>query len=89
MSVNQDSPAVKAYRDKFKLNCSIGRKFDIDATVRDLDLWKFVLNSWGYNKNGKWVSHNPLNIGHLLSEYERLERKRQSGSALAYVERMD
>jgi hypothetical protein len=68
-----DSEAVKMYRDRFKLNCSVGRKYDIDATVTDLDLWEYVLNSWGYYKNGKWRNFSPLNLSGLLSEYERLE----------------
>ncbi len=69
-----DSPAVKAWRDKFKYNLSPGRREDIDLTVKDLDLWKQVLDSWGYVKNGKWKSFNPFSIGKQLSEYERLER---------------
>lgn len=86
-----DSPAVRAYRDKFKLNLNASRKRDIDLTIRsdaDLELWKIVLNSWGYWSRGKWVSFNPLSIGKMLSEWERLERKRESGSVLAYAERL-
>lgn len=71
----EDSPAVKAYRDKFCLNLSLGRRYDIDVTVLDLALWNQVLNNWGYVKDGKWKSFNPLSIGKMLSEYERLERK--------------
>ena len=71
-----DSEAVKAWRDRFKLNCSRGRKYDIDVTVTDLDLWRYVLNNWGYWKGGKWIKFNPLATGQQLSEYERLERKR-------------
>ena len=54
-----DSAAVKMYRDRFKLNCSVGRKYDIDATVTDLDLWEYVLNNWGYFSKGKWHNYNP------------------------------
>jgi len=67
------SPAVRLYMDKFKLQPSIGRKEDIDKTVTDLDLWQYVLESWGYYKAGKWHTYSPLSIGKMLSEYERLE----------------
>lgn len=69
-----DSEAVKAWRDHFRLNCSPGRKQDIDLTVTDLALWRDVLRSWGYHRGGKWIKFNPLAIGHQLSEYERRER---------------
>lgn len=80
-----DSEAVKLWRDKWKLNLSLGRKRDIDLTVLDLELWKYVLDNWGYFKAGKWVSFNPLSVGKQLSEYERLERKKDGQSALAYA----
>jgi hypothetical protein len=75
---SKDSEAVQAYRAQFGLNCSRGRKADIDATVTDLSLWRRVLASWGYQSGDKWIRFNPLNIGHMLSEYERLERKAAS-----------
>jgi len=74
-----DSPAVKMYRDKFHLNLNAGRRYDIDATVTDLELWQQVLNTWGYEKKGKWHNFNPLKVGHLLSEYERLARNGHNG----------
>jgi hypothetical protein len=61
--------------DKFRLQPSIGRKEDIDKTVTDLDLWQYVLESWGYWKAGKWHTYSPLSIGKMLSEYERLEQE--------------
>jgi hypothetical protein len=70
-----DSPAVKIWRDKWRKNLNIGRREDIDATITDLKLWQQVLDNWGYVKDGKWVSFNPLAVGHQLSEYERLEQK--------------
>ena len=70
----KDSPAVKLWRNKFKYNLSPGRKYDIDATVTNLNLWKQVLDNWGYMKNGKWKPFNPFSVGKQLSEYERLER---------------
>lgn len=70
-----DSAAVTIWRDKFHYNLNRGRKEDIDATVTDLELWKFVVDNWGYRKAGKWKSFNPFNVGHMLSEYERLERQ--------------
>lgn len=81
-----DSDAIKAYRNKFKLNLNPGRRQDVDATITDLELWQFVLDHWGYWKNGKWKSFNPLNVHHMLSEYERLDRKRASGASLSYGE---
>ena len=80
---NEDSPAVKMYRDKFKLNLNIGRKEDIDLTITDLNLWDHVLNNWGYYSKGKWVKYSPLNISALLSEYERLERKNGHSATFA------
>jgi hypothetical protein len=82
----QDSAAVKAWRDKFSLNTSKYWKWAIDTTVTDLKLWEFCLNSWGYWKNGKWKSFNPFALDHLLSEYERLERKGINGENLSYQE---
>ena len=70
-----DSPAVKIWRDKWRKNLNIGRREDIDATITDLKLWQQVLDNWGYVKDGKWVSFNPLAVSHQLSEYERLEQK--------------
>lgn len=84
-----ESPAVRAYRSKFRLNLNYGRRADIDATVDDLELWQYVLDNWGYFKKGKWKSFNPLNVGHMLSEYERLDRKRLNGSSLSYVEKYE
>lgn len=80
-----DSEAVKIWRDFTRYNLNASRKRDIDLTVTDLELWKFVLDHWGYFKKGKWVKFNPLAVGHQLSEYERLERKKDGQSALAYA----
>lgn len=76
-----DSEAVTIWRKKWKYNLSAGRKSDIDVTVQDLELWKQVLDNWGYWSKGKWISHNPFSVGKQLSEYERLEAKR-SGQAI-------
>ena len=70
-----DSPAVKLWRDKWRMNLNAGRRHDIEATITDLDLWKYVLDHWGYWKDGKWRTFNPLSVGKQLSEYERLEQK--------------
>ena len=72
-----DSPAVKIWRDKWRKNLNIGRREDIDATITDLKLWQQVLDNWGYVKDGKWVSFNPLAVSHQLSEYERLETNKE------------
>ena len=77
------------WRDHFKMNLNLGYRHDIDATITDLELWRFVIEHWGYNSRGKWVSFNPLSVSKQLSEYERLERKRESGSAIAYVEKYE
>lgn len=77
-----DSEAVKIWRDKFKYNLSPGRKKDIDLTIQDLELWKHVLDNWGYYKEGMWIKFNPFAVGHQLSEYERLE---QHGKTDAYT----
>lgn len=87
-----DSAAVKAWRDKWKMNLNAGWRHDIDATIRtedDLKLWVYVLSNWGYWSKGKWVKFNPLAVNHQLSEFERLKRKSENGSALAYVERVE
>lgn len=75
MSKLPDCAAVKIWRDHFKLNLNQSRKQDIEVTVRDLDLWAYVVSNWGYFKKGKWIKFNPLAVGHQLSEYERLERQ--------------
>jgi hypothetical protein len=69
------TPAVKLYMDKFKLQPSAGRKRDIELTIDDLELWQKVLNEWGYWKDGKWKTFNPLSVGKMLSEYERRQSK--------------
>jgi hypothetical protein len=65
-----DSPAIKLYRDTFRLNLNHGFRKDVELTVTDLDLWQEVLTNWRYLKDGKWKPKNPLNIKGLLSEYE-------------------
>lgn len=84
-----ESPAVAAYRNRFKLNLNYGRRYDVESTVTDLDLWNFVLTHWGYYSKGKWKSYNPLNVSGMLSEYERLDRKRMNGSSLSYGESLE
>jgi hypothetical protein len=75
MSKLPDCAAVEIWRRHFKLNLNQSRKRDIEVTVIDLDLWTHVVTNWGYVKDGKWVSFNPLAVSHQLSEYERLEQK--------------
>ena len=87
MKISTDSPAVKAYRDQFKLNCSEGRRKDIDATVTNLDLWKSVLENWGYIKNGKWIKFSPLSVGKMLAEYERREKQSKRPNDSAGIQR--
>jgi hypothetical protein len=68
-------PAVKMYRDIFKFCPNLGFRKEIILTVTDLDLWKSILSTWGFSKDGKWKSHNPLNVKGLMSEYERRAAK--------------
>lgn len=78
---NLDHEAVKAYRDHFRFCPNAGTRKDIVVTVTDLDLWKDVLNNWGYtNKKGKWIKFNPLNARRMLSEYERRAAKQPERS---------
>lgn len=80
--MSSDSPAIKMYRDKFRLNLNAGRRADVESTVTDLATWEYVLNSWGYyDKRGKWKTFNPLSIGKLLSEYERISKQPQRSNA--------
>ncbi len=65
-----DSDAVRAWRDLFKLNISASWKHDIDITITDIELWREILKGWGYWKGRKWVKKAPF-IKDLLSEYER------------------
>lgn len=72
---NMDHEAVKLYRDTFRFCPNQGTRKDIAVTVTDLDLWKDVLNTWGYSKGGKWIKFNPLSARKMLSEYERRAAK--------------
>ena len=65
---NLDHPAVKLYRDVMKFCPNAGRRSDIAITVKDLNLWKEILEAW---KARKW---NPLTPQWMLSEYERREK---------------
>ncbi len=67
-----DSAAVRLWRDTFRLNLSASWKHDVEITVTDLDLWKKILDGWGYWRNGKWIKKAP-GIKNLLTEYERLK----------------
>ena len=67
-----DSEAVKLWRDKFHLNLSASWKRDVDVTVRDIELWREILENWQYqDKKGKWHKKSPA-IKVLLDEYERI-----------------
>ena len=79
-----DHPAVKAYRDAFKFCPNLGFRKEIVQTVTDLDLWKSILSTWGFAKDGKWKAHNPLNVKGMMQEYERRasqHTKRSDGPA--------
>lgn len=78
-----DSPAVKLWRDKFKLNLSASWKHDVDITVTDIELWKSILAGWKWqDAKGKWHNKAP-GIKELLTEYERLEQNNGHGEAPA------
>lgn len=67
-----DSEPVRLWRERFKLNLSASWKADVEKTVTDLDLWKTILETWGwFDSNKKWHSRSP-GIKGLLTEYERL-----------------
>lgn len=74
---NLNHPAVKAYRDVMKKTPNWGYRKDIAATVENQELWKQVLETWGYWKADKWIKFNPLNVKGLLSSYERKLREIQ------------
>lgn len=80
-----DCEPVQLWRDHFRMNCNRGFKFNINVTVKDLPLWKFVLEHWGYHdRRGRWVKFNPLKIDHQLSEYERLAGSREAREIAGY-----
>ncbi len=65
-------PAVKAYRDVFRLCPNAGFRKDIIVTVdhfNNLELFKKVVTQWKKEKR------HPFRIGGLLSEYERQAHK--------------
>jgi len=67
-----DSPAVKLWRDTFRLNISASWKADVDKTVTDIELWREILSNWYYfDAKGKKHTKHP-GIKNLLNEYERL-----------------
>ena len=69
--------AVKLWRDKFRLNLSASWKRDVEVTVKDLDLWKEILDGWFYfDAKGKKQTRHP-GIKGLLTEYERQDHDRQ------------
>ena len=65
---NLNHPAVKCYRDIFRLCPNQGFRNEIVLTVDhygDLELFKKVVAQWKREKR------HPFRIGGLLSEYER------------------
>ena len=69
---NLDHPAVKVYRDVFKLCPNFGYRKDIVLTVdhfKNLELWKKVVEQWKREKR------HPFRIGGLLAEFERQVEK--------------
>lgn len=75
-----DHEAVKAYRDQFKFCPNAWRRREIILTCKNISLWKEVLASWGYWKDGKWIKYNPLNTNGMIQEYERRARNNSSVS---------
>jgi hypothetical protein len=72
-----DSEPVRLWRNQFKLNLSVSWKADVDKTVTDIDLWKSILEGWGYWHKGKWKKKSPA-IKSLLDEYERIQFDRNA-----------
>lgn len=85
---NLENAAVNMYRDVFKFCPNRGTRNDIAVTVTDLDLWKDVLNTWGYWKAGKWIKFNPLSTRKMLSEYERRKQNGTISTSQQHVERI-
>jgi|ERR1041384_3587176 hypothetical protein len=84
-----DCQAVKLWRDRFKLNLSNSWKRDVEVTVTDLKLWKWILDNWYWiDDAGKRHSKHP-GIKGLLTEYERLMNQRSEvrGQRLEKTER--
>ena len=72
-----DSPAVKAWRDKTKLNLSASWKRDVTITIKDVVLWQEILDNWKWqDSKGKWHKKHP-GIKQLLDVYELEERLRK------------
>ena len=69
-----DSEAVRIWRDAFRLNLSASWKRDVEVTVQDVELWKRLIASWHYYKNGRKIKKSPA-IKTLLDEYEQRERE--------------
>ncbi|SRR6266542_7065531 len=63
-AVMADCEAVKLWRDTFKLNVSASWKRDVEITVKDLSLWKTILQQWKRE-------HRHPGIKQLLDEYDR------------------
>ena len=79
------SEAVEIWRDTFRLNLNAGRRYDINLTVKDLNLWTWVLKNWGFRmKNGRWKPFNPLKIDHQLAEYQRLAESAEAREIAGY-----
>src|SRR5215831_13683898 len=67
-----DCESVKLWRDTFKLNLSASWKRDVEVTVKDLNLWKSILDNWFWiDAKGKKRTKHP-GIKGLLDEYDRL-----------------
>ena|SRR5215831_14393215 len=76
-----EHPAVDLWRRKFKLNLSQSWKRDVICTVKDLDLWKSILDNWFWiDAKGKKRTKHP-GIKGLLTEYERLEADKRDAEA--------
>lgn len=79
----QDSEAVTLWRNRFRLNLSKSWKADVDITVTDIELWKSILAGWKWqDTQGRWHKKHP-GIKGLLTEYERLEMKKNELRAKA------
>ena len=79
------SEAVEIWRDTFRLNLNAGRRYDINLTVKDLNLWKWLVEHWGYRqRSGKWKPFNPLKIDHQLAEYQRLAESAEAREIAGY-----
>ncbi|MCU0510698.1 MAG: hypothetical protein MUC34_20475 [Anaerolineae bacterium] len=69
-----DHPAVKAYRDAFKLTPNALQRAEIARVVADVAVWQEVLRNW------QLASYKVNNIPGMLDKYRKETGERSGGS---------